>query len=357
MLLGAILVGVGVLGLLRRRTPKSARDEDGRPLRSGVAVKVFADINGVRQGMFIQGEDPARPVLLCLHGGLPEYFLTERYPTGLEADFTVVWWEQRGAGLSYSPDIPAETMTSEQFIADTLAVTDYLRRRLGKDKIYLMAHSGGTFFGLQAAARAPELYWAYIGAAQIVHQLKSEHLAYKYMVEQFSDAGNARMVRRLEAAPVTMTGGTPRAYLAVRDRAMHRLGAGTTHDMTSVLSGIVWPSLRSPHYTPGEKVRMWRGKLSSGGSAPWGEMLGTNLAGRGTGPSLPAYFFHGIYDHTVSYQLAKAYLEGLRAPLKGFYTFEKSAHSPVFEEPEKARRIMREDVLAGKTSLADGPRR
>ena len=50
--------------------------------------------------MFIQSTDPAHPVLLCLHGGLPEYFLTERYPTGLEKDFTVVWWEQRGAGLS-----------------------------------------------------------------------------------------------------------------------------------------------------------------------------------------------------------------------------------------------------------------
>ena len=44
------------------------------------------------------------------------------------------------------------------------------------------------------------------------------------------------MARKLEAAPVTMTGGTPRAYLAVRDRAMHRLGVGTTHDMKSVLS-------------------------------------------------------------------------------------------------------------------------
>jgi pimeloyl-ACP methyl ester carboxylesterase len=61
-------------------------------------------------------------------------------------------------------------MTAEQFIADTLAVTDYLRDRFGKDKIYLMAHSGGTFIGLQAAARAPQAYGAYIGVAQMVRQ-------------------------------------------------------------------------------------------------------------------------------------------------------------------------------------------
>ena len=343
--------------LLGRGRPEPLLDEAGRLLPGGISEKVFTDINGVRQGMFIQSTDAAHPVLLCLHGGLPEYFLTERYPTGLENDFTVVWWEQRGAGLSYSAGIPPETMTSEQFIADTLSVTSYLRNRFSTEKIYLMAHSGGTFIGLQAAARAPELYHAYIGVAQTVHQLKSEVLAYEYMLERFKEAGNSRMVRELEVAPVTMTDGTPDAYLAVRDRAMHRLGVGTTHDMQSVLSGIFWPSLRSPQYTLNEKIKMWRGKFSSGVSVLWDEMLATDLAERVTELALPAYFFHGIYDYTVNYQLAKDYCIGLQAPLKGFYSFGQSAHSPVLEEPVKARTIMRDDVLAGTNSLADDPHR
>lgn len=321
-----------------------------------ISEKVFTDINGVRQGMFIQGNDVAHPVLLCVHGGLPEYFLTERYPTGLEDDFTVVWWEQRGAGLSYRRDIPPQTMTLQQFIADTLSVTDYLRNRFGKEKVYLMAHSGGTFIGLQAAARAPEVYGAYIGVAQVVQQLKSERQAYEYMLARFRENGNRRMVRKLEVAPVTMTAGAPDGYLAVRDRAMHSLGVGTTHDMNSVLRGIFWPSLRSTCYTPGEKVRLWRGKLSSGVSALWDEMLAVDLADSVAELSLPAYFFHGAYDYTVNYQLAKEYVERLKAPLKGFYTFKRSAHSPILEEPQKARRILREDVLAGAVSLADGAR-
>ena len=162
------------------------------------------------------------------------------------------------------------------------------------------------------------------------------------------------MVRKLEAAPVTMTAGTPAAYLRVRDGAMHGLGVGTTHDMTSVPRDIVWPSLTSPHYTLGEKIQLWRGKHSSGVSALWDEMMTTDLAGRVTELALPAYFFHGVYDHTVDYQLAKAYVEELKAPLKGFYTFGRSARSPIMEEPQKAQRIMREDVLAGTNSLADG---
>jgi pimeloyl-ACP methyl ester carboxylesterase len=336
-----------------RRSPKRSPEENGRPLRGGSPEKVFADINGVRQGMFIQSTDPAHPVLLYLHGGLPDYFLTERYPTGLEKDFTVVWWEQRGAGLSYSTAIPPETMTLKQFITDTLSVTDYLRNRFGKEKIYLMAHSGGTFIGLQAAAQAPQMYCAYVGVAQMVRQLESERRAQEYMLGRFKQAGNDRMVRKLQAAPVTMTAGTPRAYLAVRDRAMHSLGVGTTRDMTSVFRGIFWPSLSSPCYTPGEKIRLWRGKFSSGVSALWDEMLAIDLADQVTELALPAYFFHGVYDYTVNYQLAKDYVAALKAPLKGFYTFERSAHSPIFEEPKKAQRIMREDVLAGAGNLAD----
>jgi len=357
ILLDGTLILVGALKLLGGGRPKPLMDENGRPLRGAISEKAFADINGVRQGMFIQSKDATHPVLLYLHGGLPEYFLTEQYPTGLEDDFTVAWWEQRGAGLSYNPGIPTKTITLDQLIADTLSVTSYLRNRFGQEKIYLMAHSGGTFIGLQAAARAPELYRAYIGVAQMVHQLTSERLAYEYMLRRFQETGDGRMVRKLEAAPVTMTDGTPKAYLAVRDRAMHRLGVGTTHGMKSVLGGIFWPSLRSPQYTPGEKIKIWRGKRSSGVSVLWDEMLATDLAGRVTELALPAYFFHGIYDYTVSYQLAKDYSGRLKAPLKGFYSFDRSAHSPILEEPEKARRILREDVLAGANRLADDPRR
>jgi pimeloyl-ACP methyl ester carboxylesterase len=332
-------------------------EEEGCPLRIRAPEKAFTEINGVRQGMFIQYEDVARPVLLFLHGGLPEYFLTERHPTGLERDFTVVWWDQRGAGLSYQPGIPPETMSSKQFIADTLAVTNYLRDRFGKDKIYLMAHSGGSFFGIQAAAQSPELYHAYIGVAQMVYQLRSEVLAYEYMLGRFRQEGDTKMVRRLEAAPVTMADGAPPAYLALRDRAMHPLGVGTMHEMRSVLSGVIWPSLTSRLYTPGEKIKLWRGKFSSGVSALWDEMLATDLMDEVTDFALPVYFFHGIFDYTVSYRLAKSYFDKLTAPLKGFYTFDRSAHSPVLEEPERARRIMREDVLAAADALADGPRR
>ena len=109
----------------------------------------------------LSSQNDQNPVLLLVHGGpgMPDHFLTKRYPTGLEELFTVVWWEQRGIGLSYHGDIPAKTMTVNQFVSDTLALANYLRSRFGKEKIYLMGHSWGSFIGIQAAAQAPARCW------------------------------------------------------------------------------------------------------------------------------------------------------------------------------------------------------
>jgi len=354
VVLACLVVLVGGLWLLSPGKPNAIVGENGKPLAGSISEKIHVNINGVQQGMFIQSKDPSNPVLLFLHGGpgMPEYFLTERYPTGLEDLFTVVWWDQRGAGLSYTPDIPPQTITYEQLISDTLEVTNYLRHRLGKDKIYLMGHSGGSFLGIQAAARAPELYYAYIGVAQMAYQLKSEQLAYEYMLRQFKANGNTKMVRELEEAPVTMTVPLPASYDALRDDAMHTLGIGTTHDMKSVVTGVFIPSLLSPQYTLGEKVNLWRGKSFSK-AILWEKLMATDLTQHVTELDLPVYFFHGIYDYTDSYTLAKEYFAKLKAPAKGFYTFEQSAHSPIFEEPEKVIKILQEDVLAGTISLAD----
>ena len=316
--------------------------------------KVFVSINGVRQGMFLRSADTTNPVLLFLHGGpgMPEYFLDRTHPTGLERDFTVCWWEQRGAGISYSPDIPLESMTTEQLIRDTIAVTDYLRERFGRERIYLLGHSWGSFLGIQVAARAPERYHAYIGMGQVAHQQRSEALAYEYELEQFRASGNRKMVRALEAAPVTMDAPLPKAYMKVRDAAMHSLGVGTTREMTSVVTGVFVPVWLTPGYTLREKAAIWRGKTFSRG-VMWDDFQATDLTATVTELELPAYFCSGRYDYTVNRGLARSYLDTLRAPVKGFYTFEHSAHSPAFEEPARFRRILREDVLAGESGLAD----
>lgn len=354
VLLVSVLARVGVLWMWRPGTPRPFLDESGHVLQGSIAEKIRVEINGIKQGMFIKGKNRSNPVLLWLHGGpgMPDYFLTEQYPTGLEDLFTIVWWDQRGSGLSYNPDIPPETMTVGQFIADTIDVADYLRERFDQDKIYLLGHSWGSFIGIQVAARAPERFHAYIGMAQMVHQLKSEKLAYDYMLAEYRNRGDTDMVNDLEKAPVSMVDGTPQAYLEIRDKAMHRLGIGTTHDMTSVITGIFLPSWRFPEYSIGEKIGLWGGRAFSRSFGLWEEIIRVDLAEMVPKLDLPVYFVHGLFDYTCSFTLAQDYFRELSAPVKGFYRFEHSAHSPILEEPDLGHEVLQIDVLGSGTSLA-----
>jgi len=351
--LAVVLALVVLLLVWSPGRPHPYLDDSGRPVPDSLSEKIRVRINGVEQGMFIKSRHASHPVLLYLHGGIPDHFLTARYPTGLDEDFTVVWWDQRGSGLSYHAGTSPASATAEQLVSDAVEVTNYLRTRFGQEKISLMGRSGGTFLGIQVAAGFPHLYHAYIAVAQMSNQRASERLAYDYMLQRFKNDRNASMVRKLEAAPVTLDGGVPAGYLRVRDEAMHGLGVGTIREMRSVVTGLFFPSLRNREYTLTEKINLWRGKAAMGVSSMWTEVLAIDLAEHVPRVGIPVYFLHGVHDYTVSYPLAKSYFDRLEAPVKGFYTFEQSAHSPLFEEPEKTCRIMREDVLIGATGLAD----
>lgn len=352
-----LLVVLGLAGILLAWSPGQPAplaDPAGRPIAGSISTRVFVDINGVRQGMIIQSTDVSLPVLLFLHGGpgMPEFFLNTTHPTGLEQNFTVVWWEQRGAGMSYGKAVPRHSMSIEQLIADTVAVTNYLRQCFGKDKIYLLGHSWGSFLGIQVVAAAPELFHAYVGMGQVSYQLRSEVTAHRYMLDQYRARGDVSMVRRLESAPASMTGGLSASYLRLRDDAMHRLGIGTTRDMRSVITGVFLPVWRCRAYTVSEKINIKRG-MSFSRRHCWDDFVETDLTLKIDELDLPLYFFTGLYDYTANHDHARDYFELIKAPVKGFYTFHDSAHSPLFEEPRRAREILLQDVLQGRKSLAD----
>jgi pimeloyl-ACP methyl ester carboxylesterase len=352
----AVLVagGLGTLLVLSPGRPALLRDQAGNVIPGSISERVTVEIGGIPQGMFIQSVDPANPVLLFLHGGpgMVEFFMEQEYPTGLENHFTMVWWEQRGAGMSFSSDIPPETMTMAQMIADTVEVADYLRTRFGQDRIVLLGHSWGAYLGIQVAAAAPDRFLAYVGMAQLVHQLESEIMARDYMIEAYGARGDDAMVRRLKAASVSMEEGTSPEWMRLRDTAMHRIGVGHARDIDSVVTGIFLPMWRVRAYTVAEKINIWRGKLWS---RPffWDDLIRDDLSARLTEFALPVYFLVGRHDQTANPDLSRAYFEAIEAPVKGFYQFENSAHSPLFEEPRRATEILLHDVLLGTNTLAD----
>lgn len=349
-----LVAGIVWLFAISPGRPVPLRDRQGHTIPGSLSERVTVHIGGIPQGMIIQSAHPGNPVLLFLHGGpgMVEFFMEKQYPTGLAQHFAMVWWEQRGAGMSFSTDIPPETMTLAQMIADTIEVADYLRDRFDQDRILLLGHSWGAYLGIQVAAAAPERFLAYIGMAQITHQLRSEVMARDHLLAFYRARDDAGMVRRLEAAPVSMEEGTSDAWMRLRDRAMHEAGVGHMRGMNSVIKGIFLPMWQVRDYTVAEKVNIWRGKVWS---RPffWDALLRDDLSARLTEFELPIYFLTGQHDYTAVADLSRAYFDLIDAPVKGFYLFERSAHSPLFEEPERAKAILLNDVLGGIKALAD----
>ncbi|MDD3413458.1 MAG: alpha/beta hydrolase [Lachnospiraceae bacterium] len=340
VLLGIVIL---VMIILPPSTGKSKPflDNNENILKGSISEKCYLKANDTTLGMFIMAKDETKPVLLICGGGpgIPEYLLEQFYPTGLENEFVVCYLEYRGTGLSYDSSIDPDTVTTEQYVEDIIAVTNYLRERFKQKKLYLLGHSYGTSVGIKAAQKNPELYHAYIAMSQMCNQPESEKRAYEYMKEQYSLAGNTKMVKQFENYEQY------KSNLILRDKAMHDLGVGTTRDMNSIITGLVLPSLRCKAYSPLERINIWRGKISSNRFKAEMDKFNFNAFEEVPSMDIPIYFLAGVNDYTCCYSLQKEYYEYIKAPVKKFYSFDYSAHSPLFEESDKAISILKEDVL------------
>jgi len=346
------------LAIVSPGKPDAFRDENGEIIVGSISEKIFVPIGGVKQGMFIRGKKIDKPVLLFLHGGpgFPNYFLFDKFNTELEDFFTVCYWEQRGGGLSYAPKVSIESMTLNQLTNDAIEVTNYLRERFAKEKIYILAWSGGTTIALPAVSKAPELFHAYIAMGQLTKQWESEKIAYDFMLKQFTESNNESSIKKLKKFNNLETEADLISFYnsSTRDNLMHEQGIGTMRSMKSVFKDIFLPVWTCRAYTLREKYNIWKSKIFFLPKTNLkNETLTTDFSKAYPEIDIPIYFISGKYDLTVNVDLSKDYYNCVNAPLKGFYTFENSAHGPLFEEPKKMLKILTEDVLKGKNKLAD----
>lgn len=323
--------------------PVTLLDESGKKYVDGISTKETVTIGNSKQTIFIVGEKKDNTVLLFLHGGpgSPEVAM-HSFEAGnrLEEKFTVVYWEQRGSGLSYNARLSPEEMTLDLMINDTIELTEYLTERFGQDKIYLMGHSWGTFLGTKVISRKPEYYKAYLGIGQVSDQRQSEVDAYNYMLEHAKEIDDQKAIISLskfdpanESFPSTKYMGT------ARTNYMNKYGVGIKHKMDFRMSEIIKEVFDFEGYSLSGFVKFAMGSLYSQNTL-FDFVLQEDLKKTTTDFEVPVYIFHGIYDKQVSYELSKKYFNSINAPDKEFFSFEHSAHSPNFEETNKFLQIV-----------------
>jgi len=310
---------------------------------NSLAEKIFLEIGGIRQGMILESKNTGNPVLLILHGGpgSTEYAAFKHYNVGLENLFTVCYWEQRGSGMSYNTEIDSNTMTLNQLISDTVEVTNYLRNRFEKEKIYIMGHSWGTLLGSHVINQNPDLYHAYIGVGQIANTLKSEKEIYEFIYSTAKARNDKPALDVLETWNVdddnTFKTGD---HLPFRMTYVTKYGGGIMHSETSTLSFLI-QLIFCKAYTISEKINFVYG-LSFSGRFMTHYVLDANLTASLSAQNIPVYIIAGKYDYQTTSNQALLYYEVLEAPAKAFYLFENSAHSPMFEEPQLFIEILKE---------------
>ena len=337
-IIGVLLICLLVLAVNSPGKLEQLKDKDGNEIADSLAEKSFIEIGGIPQGFFLRSENPQNPVILFLHGGpgSPELALLYRYETHerLEKYFTVCYWDQRGAGMSFCNSIDTATMTLEQMIEDARQITEYLKQRFNREKIYLMGHSWGSYLGVKTIEKYPENYWAYIGIGQVSNQLESEKIAYDYMLQHALEIGDKSAVKSLQKFDRNAPDFPTMQYMgSVRSLLMEKYGIGSTHEKAS-MAKLIGNMLFFKGYALSEKMKYIRGILFSQAHL-WNYVISDNLFESFSSFQAPVYITHGKYDYQVSYALACEYFEMIKAPDKAFFTFEKSAHSPNVEESEK----------------------
>lgn len=349
IILGVILVSIILLIVVvfinsTGKLPQ-LKDTQGKVIKNSISEKVWIEVNGIKQGMFIRGENKDNPIVLYLHGGpgtpMLQFVTYLEKDERLEKDFTVCYWDQRGSGMTYSKTTDPTTMTVEQMVEDTKVVTEYLKKRFKQDKIYLIGHSWGSYLGVKVAEKYPEDYLVYVGIGQVTDQTKSERLAYDYMLNHAKDINDKEIINKLEPIDINEESFPNLNYLVkVRTGILNRYKIGHLHQglkSTDILKSL----FVFKGYTLSEKVKWFRGAdFSMLHLFP--VVLSNNLFESSTKFEIPFYIVQGDYDYQVSQVLAEKYLNTITAPKKEYFSFSDSAHSPNMEEMGKFVEIFQE---------------
>jgi pimeloyl-ACP methyl ester carboxylesterase len=316
------------------------RGADGNILAGSIAEVAYWRLGGLDQWVMIRGERVANPPLVMLHGGpgLSETGLFRHCNAPLEKSFTVVYWDQRGAGKSFDRAIPRSSMTVEQCISDLDELVDAVCKRLGADRVVIFGHSWGSALGVLYAARFPEKVMAYVGSGQIGDWPAGESASYAFALSEAQRCGNRRAVSKLRAigpppysaeAVFTERMWVSRFEGQMRPRAMWKIGRIVLGSRESSVLELrsAW---RSFHFVM---------------DAMWPEASRLNLIELVPTLRMPVFFFLGRNDHFVPPETSVAYFNVLTAPSKKLVWFEHSGHEPFVDEPDKFNAAMANLVL------------
>ncbi|HEX4181189.1 MAG TPA: alpha/beta hydrolase [Caulobacteraceae bacterium] len=291
---------------------------------TGVETSRFAAIGGIEQWISIRGDDIANPVLLVLHGGPGSAMtgLTYARFRPLEAHFTVVQWDQRGAGKTYGRHgkAGAGEMSIARMVQDGIELVEQLRADLAKDKIILLGLSWGSILGTEMVRLRPDLFSAYVGTGQVVDMKRGEQVGYEALKARLQARSRGKALAALEAI------GSPpypsrKALLAER-RILFRNGSALDRVTMRQLPAALLSA-------PGFSLRDAWATLAAGFfsvNALYEPLMTYDIRRLGTRFEVPMIYIQGVDDIQTPTALVEDYVAEVEAPEKALILIEGGGH-------------------------------
>jgi pimeloyl-ACP methyl ester carboxylesterase len=295
-----------------------------------------------RLGLMIRGADTTKPVLLFVPGapGAAERGAVRKHLSGLEEHFVVATLDRRGGGSSYPAIEPTTTFNLESEAGDALAATSYLRDRFGKDRIYLLAHSGGALPAVFAAQRRPEFFHAYIGVGQAVNTGAADRVQYTDTLAWARSHRDTKLAAALEAVG-------PPPYDNIYGYEPMLLAEGnvySTGEHGRSAQGGIEESVQAPEYSLLDRMHVLSGFLDAY-DIYYPRARDIDLRTHVPRLTIPVYFIDGADEVPARIQLMKDWYAKLEAPRKEHSILPGAGHRSMFEQPDRFTDILLRRVL------------
>ncbi len=301
-------------------------------------------LGGVTQRIRVRGTNPANPALLLMQQGpgLPMISEVRRFERllGLEEAFTVIYWDQRGTGLS-SPALRGKRaefeISATRMVSDAVSLLELLRGRFG-GPTFVAGFSFGATFAASAAVQRPELVAALIAVGMDIDVPSAEKVTYDFALTNARERGKRRAIRQLESIG-------PPPHLEVKRFttkarwATNFGGVAVGTSFGSLLRELLASLIRSPDYSPVDVIRTIRGMRTSQ-AALLPQLAATDLVRTMPHLDVPIVMAQGRLDQVTPPGPAQRFFDSLSAPSKKLVWFENSAHTPHLEEPGKFRDLL-----------------
>jgi pimeloyl-ACP methyl ester carboxylesterase len=287
----------------------------------------FVALGGIEQWVTIRGSSCANPVVLFLHGG-PGNPLSPyggRIYAAWEKDFTLVQWDQRGAGRTFGRNGPPAALTIARMTEDGVALSDYLRRRLGKDRIILVGGSWGSVLAVHMARSRPDLFHAYVGAGQLVNYRENQAASYERLLALARAADDRATLAEIEALG-------PPPWTDPRDSGILRRATRSYERQATVAAPAGWWTPSPAYADPATAAALEAGDdfsyLQFVGAAGDGMAAAIDLPGLGLDFAIPVFLVQGAEDLVTVPAVARRYFDSIAAPQKEFRLLAATGHDP-----------------------------